>query len=883
MLAVLILAVLSAPLHVAWGQDLLVNEETGEIIQPGQVQEFVEGEYVPPEMQTPAVQPAPMPEPEAVQPAPMPEPGMVEPAPMEEPAEMEPELPEPPPGVQVNPPRPRPTRPTPRPRPQRAPGAPQLPSPRPAPAAPSPGDGAAADKKDGQTIGGPVTFNFQNAELSEVIASIAAATGRNFDVDPNIGATPVTVITHDVIPPEMAYEVLESILSSRGFSMVETLEGKLIKILPTPEAVPSDKTPLRRGTAGVPEESFDVLSTHIVPVKYADATDLSTILQRLGSKNSRIDVYVPSQTLIITDTADGLRRMFSFLEEVDVQGFETEMEIFTLEYTRAEVIQQQLEQVLMDTGGGGARPMPSAPGQPPVPVRPTRTVRPTVPGAGPSQVIGTREEVLRMVPDERLNALIVVASEGMMEKVRDLVKRLDMPTPYEANNLHIYELLHADAEQVEQALQGITGTAPRTQSGPGGGGGGPGGGAAAMAAASAASPEVQPFEQKIQITRYDQTNSLLVVASPQDYKLLEVFISRLDVPARQVHVDAVIMDVTISDDYGLTVDSGAITGEDGFAMTSTANISQVYAALAGTADTANGIVLGPESGLAAGAALLGLGANGGLTTGIFDEVSFEFNGKKVSLPFVPLLFSAIEKLTDVEVLSQPSLLTVDNEEASIVVGQEVPFVVGTSSPRTSGEGDLISTGFTRVQREEVGVKLKVTPQISEGDYVALLLEIEVSDLDAQQVGTVDILGPTTNKSLVNNRVVVKDGGTAVIAGLIRDNRNRNVTQAPVLGDIPLLGWLFRSRSDARDKRNMVVLVTPHIVKEGIDLNRVTQYKVEEYRDANIDVLFEKGFFKRIKQKRDNRKDYRPTQSRTEAIVGASSSTGTGFGRGDIKR
>jgi len=755
------------------------------------------------------------------------------------------------------------------------------PAPRPAQAEPKaepnaePKVGPAENgKKDGKTIGGPVSFDFENAELSQVIAAIAAATGRNFDLDPNIGSTPVTVITHSEIPAEMAFEVLESILASRGFSMVETLDGKLIKIIATGEAIPSDKTPLRRGVEGVPV-SFDTLSTHIVAIKYADATDLSTVLQRLGSKNARIDVYVPTQTLIITDTADGLRRMFSFIEEVDIPGFETVMEIFTIEYTRAEVLQQQIEQVLLDTGGGPARGL--AMPQQPTAVRPTptRTVRPTVPGAMPSQVIGTREEVLRMVPDERLNALIVVASEGMMERVRDLVKRLDTPTPYEANNLHIYELLHADAEQVEQALQGVIGTAPR---GGGGGGGAPG---AAGAAAAAQSTEVQPFERKIQVTRYDQTNSLLVVASPQDYKLLEVFISRLDVPPRQVHVDAVVMDVTISDDYGLTVDMASITGEDGFGLTSTTNISQIYAALAGTATAANQIVLGPESGLAAGAALLGLGAGGGLTTGVFDEMSFEFNGRKFKVPFVPVLFQAIEKLTDVEVLSQPSLLTVDNEEASIVVGQEVPFVVGTSSPRTSGEGDLISTGFTRVQREEVGVKLKVTPQISEGDYVALNLEIEVSDLDAQQVGTVDILGPTTNKSLIANRVVVKDGGTAVIAGLIRDNKSRKVTQAPFLGDLPLVGWAFKSKSHTRNKRNMVVLVTPHIVKEGIDLNRVTQYKVSEYRDANIDVLFEKGFFKRIKRKREMREEHRPTAQRTEALVGTGPATG--FGRGDIKR
>lgn len=834
-------------------QDVVYDETTGEVLYVGedaQQVEVVEGEYVPPQ--------------EVVQPG-----APVEVAPPPAPEEMAPE--EEQPYVQPPPtPRPRPTRPTPT-RPQRV----TPPAPRPTP--PEPKTAASPEgEKNGKTVGGPVSFDFENAELSQVIASIAAATGKNFDLDPNIGSTPVTVITHSEIPPEMAYEVLESILASRGFSMVETLDGKLIKILPTGEAIPSDKTPLQRGTEGVPE-TFDTLSTHIVAIKYADATDLSTILQRLGSKNARIDVYVPTQTLIITDTADGLRRMFSFIEDVDIPGFETAMEIFTLEYTRAEVLQQQIEQVLLDTAGAGARPQPGAPMvQAPVPTRPTRTVRPTVPGATPSQVIGTREEVLRMVPDERLNALIVVASEGMMERVRDLVKRLDTPTPYEANNLHIYELLHADAEQVEQALQGVIGTAPRASGGGGPGGAGGGGGAAPAQAA-----EVQPFEQKIQITRYDQTNSLLVVASPQDYKLLEVFIARLDVPPRQVHVDAVVMDVTISDDYGLTVDAATITGEDGFGLTSTANIAQIYAALAGTANAANGIVLGPESGIAAGAALLGLGANGGLTTGVFDEISFEYNGKKFSLPFVPLLFQAIEKLTDVEVLSQPSLLTVDNEEASIVVGQEVPFVVGTSSPRTSGEGDLISTGFTRVQREEVGVKLKVTPQISEGDYVALKLEIEVSDLDAQQVGTVDILGPTTNKSLITNRVVVKDGGTAVIAGLIRDNKSRKITQSPFLGDLPLLGWMFQSKSHTRNKRNMVVLVTPHIVKEGIDLNRVTQYKVAEYRDANIDVLFEKGFFKRIKRKHEMREEHRPTAQRTEALVGMGPATG--FGRGDIKR
>lgn len=861
--------------------DTALDVDPGALTNAGvEAVDVVEGEAP----QAPPVTPEPPPPPAEVAPPPA-TPEM--PAPAEEEPFVEPEpSPEP---VAPPPPsaRPRPTRPTPAARPIRVnPPRPATPGARPPSVPGSPaGPGAAAGQvsmpADAPKAEGP--FNFENVELSQVIKMIGAYTKKNFDIDPNIGSTPVTVITYDKIPPEMAYEVLESILTSRGFSMVETIDGNLVKILPTAEAVPSDKTDLRRGTEEIPK-SFDEISTRIVTVKYADATELSTILQRLGSKNARIDVYAPTQALIITDSADGLRRMFSFLEEVDVPGFETSMEIFTLEYTRAEVIQQQLEQVLMETGATGPRgatPQQMA-ASAQAPVRPTRTVRPTVPGAASSTIVGAREETLRMVPDERLNALIVVATDGMLERVRDLVRRLDTPTPYEANNLHIYELLHADAEQVETALQGIVGTAPRA--GSGGGGGGPGGapgGGGGGGAAQAVSSEVQPFEQKVQVTRYDQTNSLLVVSSPQDYKLLEAFIARLDVPARQVHVDAVIMDVTTSNDFGLTVDTASITGQDAFGLTNTANISTIYAALAGTADTANDIVLGPESGFAAGAALLGLGSEGGLTTGIFDQLTFEYNGQKISVPFVPLLFQAIEKLTDVEVLSQPSLLTVDNEEAAIVVGQEVPFVVGTSQPSTNTEGNLISTGYTRVQREEVGVKLTVTPQISEGDYVALQLEIEVSDLDAKQVGTVDILGPTTNKSLVTNRVVVKDGSTAVIAGLIRDNRSRDVTQAPILGDIPVLGWLFTSRSNSQNKRNMVVLVTPHIAKEGVDVSRITQYKVGEYRDANIDALFEKGFFKKIKRKTEMRKGHHPTAEQTDAILGGA--VGTGFGRGDIKR
>jgi general secretion pathway protein D len=252
---------------------------------------------------------------------------------------------------------------------------------------------------------------------------------------------------------------------------------------------------------------------------------------------------------------------------------------------------------------------------------------------------------------------------------------------------------------------------------------------------------------------------------------------------------------------------------------------------------------------------------------------------------VPLLLQAIEKLTDVEVLSAPSLVTVDNEESSIMVGQEVPFITSTSTQNTAGANTGYTGGYyggyTRVERSEVGVKLKVTPQISEGDNVLIESEIEISDTDAKQVGTVDVVGPTINKSLISNKTLVKDGSTAVIGGLIRDSANRSKTRPPIIGDIPLIGWMFGNKSVGRAKRNMVILMTPHIIKEGTDMERLTQHKVNQYYDKNLEELFNSGFFKKVQRKAELRNAYRPTMIQSEALTGRRGSQE--FKRGDAPR
>jgi len=723
--------------------------------------------------------------------------------------------------------------------------------------------------KNGATPSELSAFDFVEVPLAQVVEAIARMTGKNFEYDPQqLGAT-VTLITHDKIPPELAYEVLESILYSRGFSMVETLDGHLVKIVQG--AAPGDlkeKVDLKKGTGGIPD-SYDTLSTHVVAIEHANAEDVADLLQSLGSSIATVIAYPPTNTLIITDTADGLRRMFSLLEEIDVPGYDTETEIFMVEYSRAEVLAQQLDEVLMGTG---AAPTPGA-----TPPRPTTTRRmppqrlPTsrvLPGQTQPSVVGSREEVLRIVPDERLNALIVIATPNLMERCRELIAKLDTPTPYEANNMNVYKLLNADAEEVESALNTFLGSTPRT----------------ATDRPAAQTGEIQPFEKKVVVARYEQTNALLILASPQDYKVIREIIAQLDVPQRQVMVEAVIMDVSIQDTFGLTVDAASVTGNDAFALANTSNISQ----LASATDLANELASGTAA-LGTALRLLNLGSTGGLTAGVFDTIEATVDGQKVKIPFVPFMLKALQQITDVDILSQPSLTTQDKEPADIVVGQELPVPTvrsGYSSydPRDGTDNRSypaygLSSYGRGISREEIGVKMKITPQINEGDYVSIETEIEVSEPTTSSIGIdPNELGPTFNKSRITNNVVVKDGTTGIIGGLIKETVSHNKNQTPILGDLPLLGWLFRNKSNMRRKQNVVVLITPYIIKDGADLERVTKHKMEEFRTANVDVLFEKGIIKKIRKGSHMRNKYSPSVDRTDTMLNRS-----GFGRGDIPR
>lgn len=671
--------------------------------------------------------------------------------------------------------------------------------------------------RPGVTEAGPGEFwvDFEEASLKEVVEAIGAKTGRNFFIDPSVGPQSVTVVSHHPVPEEMALEVLEAILDAYGLAMYPTLEGNLIRI--AQRGTGTDK--LEVTSAGeTPMVGFERFAIHVVPVQYTDASEVSELLQAVGSQNAQIRVYARTNTLLLIDTVSGIRNMLEVLELVDVPGFEVVYEIFRLQFSRAEILAQQLISVLEDTadatGGGAANQMSAA--------ARIRAARAAQAGAGPdTAVVGGGGETLRIVPDERLNALIVVASAPMMEQVRRFVQELDIPTPFDANNMHYIELLYADAEQVQEALDAlVSATSPRG------------------AGEGAAPEEIQPFEREVFITPYEQNNALLIVASPQDFGILREMITNLDRPRKQVSVQAIILSVTITDQFEWAVESAGL-GEDDFLALS--NVSKI----------ANAIV-DPLSLAGAGGVLGILNETTTITTSIPGE---DGGFVETEVANIPLLISALEGLTDAEVLSQPNLLTQDNAEATMIVGQEVPVLNSLSDVDDR-------TGFqTRgsISREDVGVQLTVTPQINEGDTVRLEIDVEVSDTVDSTVGVdPNELGPTFQKSEFNNEVVIRNTQTGIIGGLIRENKSRVRTQTPVIGDLPLIGWLFRAKRNNRSKQNLVVMVTPRIVREMEELTDITDLQLEQFYDYNRDVILEDlGFIKKQRKKNWKRDEYSP--------------------------
>ncbi len=652
---------------------------------------------------------------------------------------------------------------------------------------------------------GLVNLDFQDVEIATVIDTIARLSGRNFVYDDRVRGR-VTIISPTPIPVDQAYTVFESVLQVKGFTTVEA-PGGVIKVIPIRDAKETS-VDTREGSGLTPDS--DRFVTRLLPLRFIDAEQISNTLKPLASKEAALVAYGPTNTIILTDSAANILRIQSILESLDVETHKEELAVIRPTFADAQALADQLSEVF------GAEVSSSTPTAARVQPRVRRATpqQPQIDSGGPS-----RGQV-RIITDARTNALIILAARTTLEEMRALVRKLDVPVEG-GGRIQVYYLRHADAEELAETLNSLLSGTPRAAAGDAAG--------RAAAAAGIAPQQMRAVSELAgavtNVTADIGTNSLVIQASPEGFESLVRVIEKLDIARAQVLVEALIMEVTVSDSTELGLSwllkfSGPDTG--------VAIQQALNSATGGALGLGNSLSRNPKGDtLASAVNPPPFSVNIGVVDG--DNV-------------IQAILSASATDNSTNIISAPHILTSDNEEAEILVGDNIPIVssrVQSAAGITTGDdGGSLATSVN-VERQDIGVTLRVTPQITEGDSLRLEIFQEITAINSalqQGVGDVNQVGPALSNRRVENVVVAKDGSTVVIGGLISDDYNDNENKVPWLGDIPVLGWLFKNTSTSLAKRNLLVFLTPHIIRSPEDLEKASIGKREEFRKRSERAL-----------------------------------------------
>ncbi len=619
-----------------------------------------------------------------------------------------------------------------------------------------------------------VTLNFVNAEIEGVVKVVSEITGKNFVIDPRVKGT-ITIVSAKPLPRAFVYEVFLSALRLQGFAAVE--DRGIVKIIPEAEAklhsaptlVPGDKP----GPAG------DRIETRVFTLDHESASQVLPILRPLIAPNNTITAYQNNNTLVITDYASNLQRLAKIIEAID-QPSGTEPVVIPLQHASAIDVAATINRLFAE-----AAQAPGATAQDPT-------------------------QRFAVVADARSNSLLARAGDpSRLARLRKFVALLDSPTNA-AGNIHVVYLKNAEAVKLAETLraiyQGDAGAAAVPRSGSAANPLGATAPASMSATAATTGAAAAPSAQSVYSQAGGQsqstaaapgiiqadaaTNSIIIIAPDAIYNNLRAALDKLDVRRAQVYVEALIAELTADKAAEFGVQWQSLTGLDstntqGFGGTNFGNRGQNII----------GISQNPAT------------ADPGLNVGVVNgSVSIPGVGEILN---IGLLVRALETDANANILSTPTLLTLDNEEAAIVIGQNVPFITGSYAVTGAA---TTPTPFQTIERRDVGLTLRIKPQISEGGTVRLQIYQEVSSV----VDTVlpNPAGVTTNKRAVATTVLVDEGQIVVIGGLIQDTVNDGVQKVPVLGDIPFLGGLFRYKTRSHNKTNLMIFLRPTLVRDS---------------------------------------------------------------------
>ncbi|HEX3061176.1 MAG TPA: type II secretion system secretin GspD [Usitatibacter sp.] len=655
----------------------------------------------------------------------------------------------------------------------------QAPAPARATAAPSPGIASAdGDEK--------ITVNFVNADIQSVIKAVGQQTGRNFILDPRVTGT-VNIVSERPVSRDLLYQIFLSALRVQGYAAVEG-DG-FVKIVPEAEAKTS-AGPVGEQAARIPG---DRIVTQVFILQNENAVQLVPVLRPLVTANNFIAAYPANNAIVITDYATNVRRIGEIIRAVDLPSA-GEVQVIRLRNASAIDIAGILQRVVPETV-----PSPTAPGSP---------------------------AKAAIAVDPRTNSLIVRGeSPALLSRIKALAAGLDTPGAG-AGNIFVVPLRNAEAAKIAETLRALLSgesasrsTSSTTSFTPAGAPSGTTPATTTSSSTAAGSTTAPPAST---IQAYQPTNSLIITASEPVYRNLRAVIDKLDERRAQVYVEALVVELTLGKaaEFGVQWQGLSNLTANGRGVVGGTNFSTAPGGFAGTN------ILGATaalSGTLASLASLGPGLNLGVVNGTINVT--QPDGTVVRVANLGVLARAFEGDSNSNVLSTPNILTLDNEEAKLLVGQNVPFITGSYTP-TAGSA---TNPFQTIERKDIGITLRVRPTITEAGTVKLGIFEEVSSVtnDKTLVQSADII---TNKRSIETTVLADDGQIVVLGGLIQDDKELNIDKVPLLGDIPYLGALFRYQSRTHRRTNLMVFLRPVVLKDANAAKPLTLDRYEYIRN-----------------------------------------------------
>ena len=607
--------------------------------------------------------------------------------------------------------------------------------------------------------------NFKGTEIDEFINIVGKNLKKTMIVDPNVRGK-VTLRTQDQLTEKQYYQVFLNVLEVYGFSAVE-MDNNVVKVIRNKDAKTSSIPVVGNENPGVGDE----MVTRVVEVKNVTVRELTPLLRQLSDQAGGGNVvnYDPANVIMLTGTAAVVNRLVNIIERVDKAG-DQDVQIIKLQYASAAEMVRIVEAMHKSDQGKSGTPTFLIP---------------------------------KIVADERTNSVIVSGESQARSRVAKLISRLD--SELETNgNTRVYYLKYSKAEDLVKVLEGVSKSIEAENAG-------------------AQTSKQSSKKRNVSIDAHEDTNTLVITAQQDMLRSLEEVIRKLDVRRAQVLVEAIIVEVFESD--GISLGVQWFSEDGGFTQFNNgpAPISAVAAAAEAAQSTpgTKGSTVTSESGATTinpdqddikGDYSLAATLLGSVSGGMFGIMK---NGWGA-------IIQAVSNDTNSNILATPSITTLDNEEAHFLVGQEIPILTGSTAGSNNGNP------FQTVERQEVGIKLTVTPQVNEGSGVQLTIEQEVSSVSGAT--GVDI---SINKREIKTVVMADSGATVVLGGLIDEDVQESEQKVPLLGDIPFIGHLFKSTTTSTRKRNLMVFIRPTIIRDGKLMNEISKEKYNYIRATEI--------------------------------------------------